>query len=621
MKSRKPKPKAKPAKAAASSTPPPDRAVEIERLAALDPINYEVARTEEAKRLGLRTSALDRAVAKKRRALGLDTGDGDSGQGRAVKIVDVLPWPDFVDGDRVATTLAATVKTYAILPDTAADAIALWVLHTWLVNEFTMSPRLAVTSPTKGCGKTTVLRLLNTITRRPKRVGSISPPALFRAVEQFHPTILLDETEKYIEHGSDLHALLNEGHCQGATVWRVLGEKLELREFAIYGAVAFARNGRLPDDLEQRSIIVEMQRRLAGEPLAELREDRSESLLDVARMCARWAEDNTDEVGSANPDMGGIINRVRDNWRPLFAIADVIGEDWPERIREAAADLTPNDSESTGPMVLTDIKAALDTKGAERLASADYCEALNAMEGRPWAEWKAGHSASPKPLTPNQLARLLKPFHIYPETLRIGNRTAKGYCRHQFEEAWQRYLGSEGVSEPQHRNNADGIRTSATSQAATPAPEGDSKPSHRNKCDEIRTSGTFQTVTPESDVTVGKCEKPFNDGTCYGVTVEKGGNGSAGAFDAVLTAAKPTPESPPTASDPTPPASRAPAHARAKVAAANRGDDLTIPPFLDRRGEVCAQCGGSNGGELGAVVERDIGGVRHWLHESCNLEI
>ena len=83
------------------------------------------------------------------------------------------------------------------------------------------------------------LRLLADRERRPKRAGPISPPALFRAVEEFQPTILLDETETYIEHGSDLHALLNEGHCQGGTVLRVLGEQLELREFSVFGAVAF----------------------------------------------------------------------------------------------------------------------------------------------------------------------------------------------------------------------------------------------------------------------------------------------------------------------------------------------------------------------------------------------
>ena len=51
---------------------------------------------------------------------------------------------------------------------------------------------------------------------------------------------------------------------------RVLGEKLELREFLVFGAVAFARNGRLPDDLEQRSIVIEMQRRRADEDLSRI---------------------------------------------------------------------------------------------------------------------------------------------------------------------------------------------------------------------------------------------------------------------------------------------------------------------------------------------------------------
>ena len=107
-----------------------DRVAEIERLAALDPINYEAARIEAVARLKVRASVLDREVAKKRRALGLETDKDDDGQGRAVKINDVLPWPESVDGDLIATTLAAAAKTYAVLPDVAADAIALWVLHT-----------------------------------------------------------------------------------------------------------------------------------------------------------------------------------------------------------------------------------------------------------------------------------------------------------------------------------------------------------------------------------------------------------------------------------------------------------------------------------------------------------
>jgi hypothetical protein len=463
-----------------------DRIAEIEQLAALDPVDYEATRGEAAERLNLRVLFLDRQVVRKRRALGLTTDDGN-GQGRAIKIADPLPWHESVGGDHVASALAAAVKVYAVLPDMAADAIALWILHTWVVDSFNISPRLAITSPTKGCGKTTVLRLLNKLARRPKRAGSISPPALFRVIEMFQPTILLDETEKYVEHGSDLHGLLNEGHCKGGNVLRVLGEKQELREFGVYGPVAFARNGKLPDDLKQRSIVVEMKRRLPDEPVSELRDDRCASLDRIARKCARWADDNAALLVDRDPDMGGLINRAADNWRPLFAIADVIGFDWPERIRQAALALAPRDSEGTGPMLLADIKAAFDDKTTDRLSSVETCETLAAMEGRPWAEWNVG-----KPITPNQLARLLKLFEIIPNSVRVGGKTPKGYYRQQFEEAWRRYLTPRGVPEAQQRNNPDEIRTFAASQSATPRP----------------------------NVAVQKYEKPPSNGHCCGVAVQ-----------------------------------------------------------------------------------------------------
>lgn len=223
--------------------------------------------------------------------------------------------------------------------------------------------------------------------------------------------------------------------------------------------------------------------------MSELREDRCEQLTNLARMCARWADDVGGEVAGHDPDMAGLINRDADNWRPLFAIADLIGSDWPARAREAAAALTPKDSESTGPMLLGDIRVIFDDRATDRLSSADFCEALIAMEGKPWGDWKG------KSLTPNQLARLLKPFGIVTNTtIRVGSKTAKGYHRHQFEELWQRYLAAQGVYERSQGNNAD----------------------------EIDTSSAFQKVTEEANVTFQKCEKPPSNGHCYLVTDQNG---------------------------------------------------------------------------------------------------
>src|SRR5262249_28878957 len=268
-----------------------------------------------------------------------------------------------------------------------------------------------------------------------------------------------------------------------------------------FAAVAFAANGKLPDDLEQRSIVIEMQRRRADESVVELREDRCEQLQNLARMCARWADDVADIIRDHDPDMGGLINRVADNWRPLFAIADLIGDDWPDRAREAAASLMPKETESIGPMLLEDIKAAFGAKNTDRLSSEEICEVLAAMEGRPWAEY--GKAA--KPISKNQLAKSLKGFRIIPDSVRIGGKTPKGYYRRQLQEAWDRYLSitlPETPSETQRRNNAD----------------------------EMGTSGAFQSATEESccvseaqqkiHVAFEKCEKSPSNGHCCVVADE-----------------------------------------------------------------------------------------------------
>lgn len=166
----------------------------------------------------------------------------------------------------------------------------------------------------------------------------------------------------------------------------------------------------------------------------------------------------------------------------------MIDSDWPERARDAAAVLSPRDVESIGPMLLADIKAAFDEQAVDRLSSADICVALNNMEGKPWGDWKG------KELTPNQLARLLKPFRIKSDNIRIGSKVPKGYYRRQFEEAWQRYLDPEGVPEPQQRYNPD----------------------------EMGTSCTFQNATAETHVALQKCEKPAPNGHCSVVTFPKG---------------------------------------------------------------------------------------------------
>jgi len=114
----------------------------------------------------------------------------------------------------------------------------------------------------------------------------------------------LDESEKFLEIGSEFHALLNQGHARGDFALRNVGDSHEPRMFDTFCLAAFARNGRIPDDLEQRSIVIELQRRLPGERLDVLRDDRADDLHNLARMCARWSDDYADDISDIEPDMG-----------------------------------------------------------------------------------------------------------------------------------------------------------------------------------------------------------------------------------------------------------------------------------------------------------------------------
>jgi Protein of unknown function (DUF3631) len=206
---------------------------------------------------------------------------------------------------------------------------------------------------------------------------------------------------------------------------------------------------------------------------------------------ARWAADNMESLRRAKPTVPeGFYNRVACNWRPLLAVADRAGGNWPELARKAAEALTGKDPGTVYAETLAAIKTLFGDK--ERMFSEDLVRELHAIEGGPWAEW----GKSGKPISQNALARLLKP--IAPENVRIGIEQKKGYERAKFQDAFDRYLDPEAPFPP-------------------------SQPSHRPKYDEIRTSEAFATVPAKNGGTDGKCEKPNNDGLWDGWTDGKGG--------------------------------------------------------------------------------------------------
>jgi putative DNA primase/helicase len=438
------------------SVPESDYA-EISRLAELSDLEYLRQRGASAKRLSVSRASLDKLV---------KASKGDpkekAGQGRALELREYEPWPIQVEGSTLLDEIVDAIRSYVILSENEARAVALWVLLCHAFDAFNISPKLAITSPEKQCGKTTLLDVLGCLVPRPLLTANTSASPIFRAIELSRPTLLIDEADTFLKKSDELRGILNSGHRKGGSVLRVVGDQHEPRMFSTWAPAAIAMIGKLPDTLEDRSISVRLRRRGRDEIVQRFRPDRTDQLERMARMAARWAADHFERLAKSDPWVPTTLhNRAADNWRPLIGVADAVGRNWPERARMIAekATATQND-QSTKVMLLGDIRAAFDAAATDRLSTENLVQYLIGQDDRPWPEWTNG-----MPISKAALSRMLSKFMIHSGSIRLPDGTSpKGFYRRSFEDAFTRYLPPCDATMPHATNQGP----SNDLQSATP---------------------------------------------------------------------------------------------------------------------------------------------------------
>jgi hypothetical protein len=343
------------------------------------------------------------------------------------------------------------LRRFVVMADAQADACTLWTAHTFAIDAAEATPYLAVTSAEKRSGKSRLREALELLVREPLPASNISDAALFRAIKEKMPTVLLDEADAIFkarnENRDDLRGLLNAGYRRGAVAYR-MGDanKTELQSFPVYCCKAFFGIGDfLPDTLADRAIPIRLQRRTRDEQVERFRRRDVQPEGDALRdRLADWLEPQLDYLHHARPELPAELDdRAQDSWEPLFAIADLAGDDWPERARRAAIELSTGDEredDSLTVQLLRDIYAVFAANGDDgRLRTSTLLEGLHAIEESPWLDYHG------KPLSANALSRLLRPYRI--KTMPVWNdgQTVRGYKLEQFDEPFARVLGVRGV--------------------------------------------------------------------------------------------------------------------------------------------------------------------------------
>ena len=358
---------------------------------------------------------------------------------------------DGVDLGDLLNRLIDFYSSYLIISSQALIALALWVVHTHAFLGAETTPYIHVNSPVKRSGKSRVLEVSEHIVSNPLMTGKTSVSNLVRQMAQSRSTLLLDEADATFkgdkEYSETLRGVLNTGFRKGGKYSMSVKEGGDWtpKNFDVFSPKMISGIGVLPETIMDRSINIQMRRKLKHEKVERLRlRDVAKRAEPIRNDIADWSDFYTPLLSEANPLLPDELDdRAQDIWEPLLAIAELAGDEFAELARRASVVLSGEQEVEVLTLeeqLLSDIKTICSDR--VEISSKDLVNALCELEGGRWGEFSRG-----KPLTQNRLARLLAPFNIKTSNIRFSpDSQSKGYTVADFVDSWNRYIPDPSVT-------------------------------------------------------------------------------------------------------------------------------------------------------------------------------
>jgi len=359
---------------------------------------------------------------------------------------DLSPWEEGVNGVELIHDMKATIGGFIILKPEEALAVVYWILHTHFIRApfesqvFDYSPILNISSPEKQCGKSTLREIIGLWVKDPLTVMNASEASLFRVIEAYRPTLLIDEADTFLNGKPELTGVLNSGYKQDGHTLRQGGRNYEdTKQFSTWSAKCIAGIGRLTDTIESRCITIKLKRKKTSEKVNRrnvVLKSNPNYFTDYKRQIIRFVLDNELSIINQEVEMPQLLDdRQQDNWEGIYKIAKFISDESLEEVRTASIFLSTQLSEpqTLNVQLLEDIKLIMNISDKDRFTSQELVDELNKMEDRPWQELnRVG-------LKPYALAKLLSEFDIHSNQRKFDGRNLRGYEKIDFYDAFSRY--------------------------------------------------------------------------------------------------------------------------------------------------------------------------------------
>ena len=392
----------------------------------------------------------------------------DRYSGKEAKPDVIEPWDEPVD----ATVLDEVVEAFAmhahLEPDDAV-VMALWSVHANIFTAFKATPRLVITAGARGCGKTVTMDMLKRLVSNRHETNNATPALLTTLSDGGDKAFFLDNANRWLrarEQQADYLNWLETGWQSGAKALRI---SMMPSRMAIgwdeHSAVAIAGidlEHVLGDAVLERSHVVGLTKALKGE-IKEPFDDRVhlEKMNVLGRKLVRLARDLKAKAAVYDykgeyPMPDHLINRDRDRWEPLFAIASLLHGDWYNRLLEIVQKEPPVIDESYGAEALRWLRRVYDTgmhTGPDKLNDLVRLVCTHPSdEYNPFSKWNAKHGIGEDAwIRARQFAGLLKPFgkRLIPSTHRPvdGGKPIRGIQWADILDAQERHAPLEKAHE------------------------------------------------------------------------------------------------------------------------------------------------------------------------------
>jgi sRNA-binding protein len=138
------------------------------------------------------------------------------GSEEKIKVGEIEPWPEPVNLQELLSELETQIRRYVIIhEESAAVATVLWVVFAWCHEIATYSPLLIIQGADADSGKSLLSQVIGLLTPRARIIAEPTGPTLYRYVDRYRPTLIIDNANRLLPRRPDLAAIVNASWMRG----------------------------------------------------------------------------------------------------------------------------------------------------------------------------------------------------------------------------------------------------------------------------------------------------------------------------------------------------------------------------------------------------------------------